>query len=148
VLRHGLKPQVTRFTSHAGHDRSLIEHVRTSFSSLASTSGDIGILTPTSYAAGEVSKVLAAVGLRSPSRAPATTTAHRWEAIKVGTIKPRRASSSEKPGACGADAPRLSPQTVTDLGGHSQNREARDRREELYVAILLMHGMGCVGGVA
>ena len=130
VLRHGLKPQVTRFTSHAGHDRSLIEHVRTLL--LAGVHlGDIGILTPTNYAVGEVSKVLAAVGLKSIELlnydgAPV-------EAIKVGTIKRAKGLEFKQVLVVRTPPRLLEPSPISEDTAETERREL-DRRE-LYVAM-------------
>ena len=130
VVRHGARPEVTRFTSRDGHDRSLIEHVRSLL--LAGVHlGDIGILTPTNFAAGDVSKALAAAGLKSIELLAYDGTP--VEAIKVGTIK--RAKGLEfKQVLVVRTPPRLfEPAPASEDSAETERREL-DRRE-LYVAM-------------
>lgn len=130
VVRHGAQPEVTRFTSRAGHDRSLIEHVRSLL--LAGVSlGDIGILTPTNFAANDVSKALTAVGLKSVELLDYDGTP--VEAIKVGTIK--RAKGLEfKQVLVVRTPPRLLEPALASEGSAETERRELDRRE-LYVAM-------------
>ena len=130
VVRHGARPEVTRFTSRDGHDRSLIEHVR-SLLRAGVHLGDIGILTPTNFAAGDVSKALAAAGLRSIELLAYDGTP--VDAIKVGTIK--RAKGLEfKQVLVVRTPPRLfEPVPVSEDSTETERREL-DRRE-LYVAM-------------
>ena len=130
VVRHGARPEVTRFTSRDGHDRSLIEHVR-SLLRAGVHLGDIGILTPTKSAAGDVSKALAAAGLKSIELLAYDGTP--VEAIKVGTIK--RAKGLEfKQVLVVRTPPRLfEPAPVSEDSTETERREL-DRRE-LYVAM-------------
>ncbi|MES2094205.1 MAG: UvrD-helicase domain-containing protein [Actinomycetota bacterium] len=141
VVRHGAKPKVTRFTSHAGHDRSLIEHVH-SLLRAGVHLGDIGILTHTNSAAGDVSTALAAAGLRSIELLAYDGTP--VDAIKVGTIK--RAKGLEfkqvlvvrtpprlfEPAPV-ADESSASPDASASVSADAERREL-DRRE-LYVAM-------------
>lgn len=130
VVRHGARPEVTRFASVAGHDSSLIDHVRSLL--LAGVHlGDIGILTPTNFAAGDVSKALAAAGLRSIELLAYDGTP--VDAIKVGTIK--RAKGLEfKQVLVVRTPPRLfEPAPVSEDSTKTERREL-DRRE-LYVAM-------------
>jgi len=130
VVRHGARPEVTHFNSRAGHDRSLIEHVR-SLLRAGVHLGDIGILTPTNFAAGDVSKALAAAGLTSIELLAYDGTP--VEAIKVGTIK--RAKGLEfKQVLVVRTPPRLfEPVPVSEDSTETERREL-DRRE-LYVAM-------------
>ena len=130
VMRHGVRPEVTHFNSRAGHDRSLIEHVR-SLLRAGVHLGDIGILTPTNFAAGDVSKALAAAGLKSIELLAYDGTP--VEAIKVGTIK--RAKGLEfKQVLVVRTPPRLfEPMSVSEDSTETERREL-DRRE-LYVAM-------------
>ncbi len=135
---------MTRFTSLAGHDRSLIEHVR-SLLRAGVHLGDIGILTHTNFAAGDVSAALAAAGLRSIELLAYDGTP--VDAIKVGTIK--RAKGLEfkqvlvvrtpprlfEPAPVADDAADslASPDASASVSADAERREL-DRRE-LYVAM-------------
>ncbi|CAN5122739.1 hypothetical protein BH09ACT2_BH09ACT2_06110 [soil metagenome] len=130
VVRHGARPEVTRFTSRADHDLSLIDHVR-SLQRAGVPLGDIGILTSTTFAATDLRKALDAGGLRSIELLDYDGTT--VEAIKVGTIK--RAKGLEfKQVLVARTPPRLlEPAPVSEESAATERREL-DRRE-LYVAM-------------
>lgn len=130
VVRHGTKPKVSRFTSPAGHDRSLIEHVR-SLLRAGVQLGDIAILTHTNYAAGEVSKALTAVGLNSIELLAYNGTP--VEAIKVGTIKRAKGLEFKQVLVVRTPPRLLEPAPISEDTAETERREL-DRRE-LYVAM-------------
>ena len=130
VVRHGAHPKVTRFTSRARHDSSLIEHVRSLL--LAGVHlGDIGILTPTNFAANDVSKALAAAGLKSIELLAYDGTP--VEAIKVGTIKRAKGLEFKQVLVVRTPSRLLEPAPVPEDSAVTERREL-DRRE-LYVAM-------------
>jgi hypothetical protein len=130
MTRHGGNPKVTRFTSPAGHDRSLIEHLRALL--LAGVHlGDIGILTHTNYAAGEVSKALAAAGLNSLELL--AYDGKPVEAIKVGTIKRAKGLEFKQVLVVRTPPRLLEPAPISEDTAETERREL-DRRE-LYVAM-------------
>ena len=131
VVRHGAQPKVTRFTSRAGHDSSLIEHVRSLL--LAGVHlGDIGILTPTNFAANDVSKALAAAGLKS------------IELLAYdGTHPSRRSRWAPSSGAKGLEFKQVlvvrTPPRLLEPASASEDSAETERRElarrELYVGM-------------
>jgi hypothetical protein len=130
VVRHGARPKMTRFSSRANHDSSLIEHVKSLLSG-GTQEGDIGILAQTNYVADSVIKLLASAGIPSVDL-------HNWNgrtagAIKVGTIK--RAKGLEFKQVLLAQAPGklLEPLSEKSEAAIVERREL-DRRE-LYVAM-------------
>ena len=130
VVRHGVRPKVTRFTSRAGHDSSLIEHVRMLI--LAGVHlGDIGILTPTNHAAGDVSKALAAADLKSIELL--AYDGKPIEAIKVGTIKRAKGLEFKQVLVVRTPPRLLEPGPISEDTAETERREL-DRRE-LYVAM-------------
>ena len=130
VVRHGARPEVTRFTTRADHDLSLIDHVR-SLQRAGVPLGDIGILTSTAFAAADVRKALDADGLRSIDLLDYDGTP--GEAIKVGTIK--RAKGLEfKQVLVVRTPPRLLEPAPAAADSAATERRELDRRE-LYVAM-------------
>jgi superfamily I DNA/RNA helicase len=130
VVRHGVRPKATRLTSRAGHDSSLIEHVR----SLLLTGvhlGDIAILTPTNHAAGDVSKALADAGLKSIELL--AYDGKPIEAIKVGTIKRAKGLEFKQVLVVRTPPRLLEPGPISEDTAETERREL-DRRE-LYVAM-------------
>jgi len=129
-VRHGAKPKVTRFTSRAGHDRSLIEHVRTLL--LAGVHlGDTGILTSTNFDANDVSKELAAAGLKSIELL--VYDGKPVDAIKVGTIKRAKGLEFKQVLVVRTPPRLLEPAPTAEDSAETERREL-DRRE-LYVAM-------------
>ena len=130
IMRHGTKPKVTRFTSRSGHDRSLVEHVRTLLAA-GTRPGDIGILTHTNYAATDVIKALASTGVRTVELLKYD--GKPVDAVKVGTIK--RAKGLEFKQVLVVRTPlRLLEAAPLGLDSAESERRELDRRE-LYVAM-------------
>ena len=130
VVRHGTQPKVTRFTSRAGRDRSLIEQVRSLL--LAGVHlGDIGILTPTNFATNDVSTALAAAGLKSIELLDYDD--KPVEAITVGTIKRAKGLEFKRVLVVRTPPRLLEPAPVSEDSAETERREL-DRRE-LYVAM-------------
>jgi superfamily I DNA/RNA helicase len=130
VVRHGVKPEVTRFTSRAVHDRSLIEHVQALL--LADVQlGDIGILTPTNFAAADVRKALSAAGLKSIELLDYD--GKPVDAIKVGTIKRAKGLEFKQVLVVRTPLRLFEPASGSEDTAASERREL-DRRE-LYVAM-------------
>jgi hypothetical protein len=129
-VRRGMRPRVSRFTSHAGHDRSLIAQVRELIAS-GTSGGDIAVLTQTNFAATEVTVALSAAGIpwQSLSEYDGSTSS----AVTVGTI--RRAKGLEFKQVLVA---RTSAQLLETVWS-STDEAAAERRElerrELYVAM-------------
>ncbi len=122
VTRHGAQPEVAHFTSRAGHDRSLIEHVQ-NLLSVGVRLGDIGILAHTTFAADDVSTALATAGL--PSIGLLDYTGTSVDAIKVGTIK--RAKGLEFKQVLVVRTPPPAARTGASLRGLGRDRAARAR---------------------
>ncbi|MCU1523183.1 MAG: nuclease [Microbacteriaceae bacterium] len=130
IMRHGAKPKVTRFASRSRHDQSLVEHVRSLLTS-GTRLGDIGILTPTNWAVGDVSQALTSAGLRSVELLKYD--GNPIDAIKIGTIK--RAKGLEFKQVLVARTPaRLLEALPADADSAATERRELDRRE-LYVAM-------------
>jgi hypothetical protein len=130
IMRHGAKPQVTRFPSRSRHDQSLVEHVRSLLTS-GTRLGDIGILTPTTWAVGDVSQALTSAGLRSIELVKYD--GKPVDAIKIGTIK--RAKGLEFKQVLVARTPALLLEALpADADSAALERRELARRE-LYVAM-------------
>jgi hypothetical protein len=130
IMRHGPKPKVNRFTSRALHDHSLVEHVKKLLSA-GTQLGDIGILTHTNYAAGDVTRALAAIDI--PSVDLLKYDGKPIDAVKVGTIK--RAKGLEfKQVLVVRTPPQLLESVPYGIDSAASERRELDRRE-LYVAM-------------
>ena len=130
IMRHGPKPKVTRFASRSRHDQCLVEHVRTLLAS-GTQLGDIGILTHTNWAVGDVSQALTSAGLRSIELL--RYDGKPVDAIKIGTIK--RAKGLEFKQVLVVRTPaRLLEVLPADADSAETERRELDRRE-LYVAL-------------
>ena len=129
ITRHGSRPRVSRFTSRAGHDRSVVAQVR-SLLSAGVSGGDIAVLTQTNYAADDVIEMLSAAGIR-------TVDLHVYNgrtsnAVKVGTIK--RAKGLEFKQVLVVRTPARLLESVGQVEAAVAERRELDRRE-LYVAM-------------
>jgi hypothetical protein len=130
IMRHGPKPKVSRFTSRSTHDHSLVEHVQKLIST-GTRLGDIGILTHTNFAAADVSRALASVGI--PSIDLLKYDGKPIDVVKVGTIK--RAKGLEfKQVLVVRTSPQLLESAPSGIDSAASERRELDRRE-LYVAM-------------
>jgi AAA domain/UvrD-like helicase C-terminal domain/Nuclease-related domain len=130
VVRHGMRPRVSRFNSRAGHDRSLVGQVQ-SLISAGTSGGDIAVLTQTNFVAAEVSLALSAAGI--PSMNLADYDGRVSSSVKVGTIK--RAKGLEFKQVLVA---RTSAQLLETVWSSTDEADAERReldRRELYVAM-------------
>jgi hypothetical protein len=129
ITRHGARPRVSRFTSRAGHDRSVVAQVR-SLMSAGISGGDIAVLTQTNYAADDVIELMSAAGIR-------TVDLHVYDgrssgAVKVGTIK--RAKGLEFKQVLVVRTPARLLEAAGAVEAAVAERRELDRRE-LYVAM-------------
>jgi superfamily I DNA/RNA helicase len=141
VVRHGSKPRVSRFTSRAGHDRALMQHVRSLLSS-GTNGGDIGVLTQTNYAANDVIAALRVEGI--PAVDLHDYDGRTTNCVKVGTIK--RAKGLEFKQVVVARTPA---QLLEAAGAQVESAIAERReldRRELYVAMTRARDGLWVGG--
>jgi hypothetical protein len=130
VIRHGMRPRVSRFNSRAGHDRSLVAQVQ-SLISAGTSGGDIAVLTQTTFVAREVLEALAEAGILAmdlvdyDGRVSAS--------VKVGTIKRAKGLEFKQVLVARASAQLL------ETAWSSTDEAAAERREldrrELYVAM-------------
>jgi hypothetical protein len=130
IMRHGPKPKVSRFSSRTGHDRSLVEHVR-SLMAAGTRPGDIGILASTTFSTSAISTALASAGIASINLLKYD--GRPVDAVKVGTIKRAKGLEFKHVLVARTPARLLEPQAV-DVDAAAGERRALDRRE-LYVAM-------------
>jgi hypothetical protein len=130
VVRHGTRPRVSRFTSRAGHDRSLLAQVKSLLSS-GTSGGDIAVLTQTNFVASEVLSALASAGI--PALALADYDGRTSSSVKVGTIKRAKGLEFKQVLVARASAALLETAWSSTDDAAVERREL-DRRE-LYVAM-------------
>jgi hypothetical protein len=130
VLRHGMRPRVSRFNSRAGHDRSLVAQVATLIAG-GTSGGDIAVLTQTNFVASEVLTALAAAGISAMSLADYDGTPS--PRVKVGTIKRAKGLEFKQVLVARASATLLETAWASTDEAEAERREL-DRRE-LYVAM-------------
>jgi hypothetical protein len=130
VIRHGMRPRVSRFNSRAGHDRSLVAQVQSLIAG-GTSGGDIAVLTQTNFVANEVMEALSVAKI--PSMSLVDYDGRTTSKVKVGTIK--RAKGLEFKQVLVA---RTSAQLLETVWS-STDEAAAERREldrrELYVAM-------------
>ncbi|HEY5320086.1 MAG TPA: 3'-5' exonuclease, partial [Galbitalea sp.] len=130
VVRHGSKPRVSRFTSRAGHDRALMQHLRALLSS-GTKGGDIGVLTQRNNDAKDMIQALRVEGI--PAVSLYDYDGRTTNCVKVGTIK--RAKGLEFKQVVVARTPaRLLEAPGAQAESAIAERRELDRRE-LYVAM-------------
>jgi hypothetical protein len=130
ITRHGMRPRVSRFTSHSGHDRSLLQQVQ-QFLANGMAGSDIAVLAQTNFVATEVLAALTAAGV--PAVDLRDYDGRRSGAVTVGTIK--RAKGLEFKQVLVA---RTSAQLLETVWSSTDEAEAERReleRRELYVAM-------------
>jgi hypothetical protein len=130
VVRHGMRPRVSRFNSRAGHDRSLVAQV-SSLIAGGTSGGDIAVLTQTNFVASEVQGALAAAGI--PAMSLADYDGRTSTAVKVGTIKRAKGLEFKQVLVARASASLLETAWSSTDDAEAERREL-DRRE-LYVAM-------------
>jgi hypothetical protein len=130
VIRHGMRPRVSRFNSRAGHDRSLVAQVQ-SLISAGTSGGDIAVLTQTTFVAREVLEALAEAGI--PAMDLVDYDGRTTSSVKVGTIKRAKGLEFKQVLVARASAQLL------ETAWSSTDEAAAERREldrrELYVAM-------------
>ena len=130
VIRHGMRPRVSRFNSRAGHDRSLVAQVQALISA-GTSGGDIAVLTQTPFVAGEVLEALAEAGI--PAMDLVDYDGRVSSSVKVGTIKRAKGLEFKQVLVARASAQLL------ETAWSSTDEAAAERREldrrELYVAM-------------
>lgn len=132
ILRRGPRPKVSRFSSAASHDLSLVARVRELVDSGECSFGDFGVLAMTKRQVADAQAALKSAGI-------ATVNLEKYDgravnAVKVGTIK--RAKGLEFKQVLVARAPLelLAPRTAADANSPKFERTELTRRE-LYVAM-------------
>jgi superfamily I DNA/RNA helicase len=130
VIRHGKRPRVSRFNSHAGHDRSLIAQVQSLIASGVS-GGDIAVLSQTTFVAREVLESLRESGV--PAMNLIDYDGPTSQFVKVGTIKRAKGLEFKQVLVARASAQLLETAWASTDEAAAERREL-DRRE-LYVAM-------------
>jgi hypothetical protein len=130
VIRHGMRPRVSRFTSRAGHDRSLVAQVQSLIAS-GTSGGDIAVLTQTTFVAREVLQALSEVGI--PCMDLIDYDGRTTSSVKVGTIKRAKGLEFKQVLVARASAALLETAWSSTDDAEVERREL-DRRE-LYVAM-------------
>jgi hypothetical protein len=130
VVRHGMRPRVSRFNSRAGHDRSLVAQVQALIDS-GTSGGDIAVLTQTTFVAREVLEALSEAGI--PCMDLADYDGQTTSAVKVGTIKRAKGLEFKQVLVARASAQLLETAWASTDEAEAERREL-DRRE-LYVAM-------------
>lgn len=83
VIRRGDTPTITRFTSRAEHDLSLVQHIRAVAAGTVGY-GDIGVLAMTNWHVGDIVRALTAAGI--PTIELTKYDGRSRDAVKVGTV--------------------------------------------------------------
>jgi superfamily I DNA/RNA helicase len=130
VVRHGMRPRVSRFNSRAGHDRSLVAQVQALIDS-GTSGGDIAVLTQTTFVAREVLEALSEAGILCMDLADYD--GQTTSAVKVGTIKRAKGLEFKQVLVARASAQLLETAWASTDEAEAERREL-DRRE-LYVAM-------------
>jgi len=130
VLRRGAMPTITRFSSRAAHDESLVQHIR-SVARDSVSYGDIGVLAMNNWHVADVVKALKAAGI--PSIELTKYNGRPTNAVKVGTVY--RAKGLEFKQVLVARTSReLLDGAARDTDDSTRERRDLDRRA-LYVAM-------------
>jgi AAA domain/UvrD-like helicase C-terminal domain/Nuclease-related domain len=130
VMRHGMRPRVSRFNSHQGHDRSLVAQVQSLIAS-GTSGGDIAVLTQTPFVAKEVLEALSEAGILCMNLVEYD--GQTTSAVKVGTIKRAKGLEFKQVLVARASAALLETAWSSTDDAEAERREL-DRRE-LYVAM-------------
>jgi hypothetical protein len=145
VLRDGVAPTITRFTSTSAHDSALVARVWELLATPGVHSGDVAVLTMRTREVSSVLRLLTGAGIAGMELAKydGRTTA----AVKVGTIK--RAKGLEFKHVLVAQAPaRLVGPASVDGGRKEVGERIEMERRELYVAMTRARDGLWVGVVA
>ncbi len=133
VLRHGIRPQVRRFSNRAAHDQSFVQRIREVTAVEGTSLGDVGVLASATHAVADAIAALGRAGI--PAVDLQKYDGHPVDAVKVGTIKRAKGLEFKQVLVVRARLDLLGG-AAADRGADVVDRERRDLdRRELYVAM-------------